>query len=215
LPVDQQLILAKREKQERADWKQGHPLTDPPKFGAAVTPAKIELTAAETSGSRVAEGFAETLDSSEEIGDWNEAGSAGVTPATIEAIAEDTPASRVAEGVVETRDRREEMMGWTEVGSCEACKARELSAGPGAIELPVETVSPPTMDDTWDDILGSLAALRELSAGPTATGAPVGTLMPATMDATADDTLGSRTAVGVAEICASSDDTIGRIEDGS
>jgi len=50
-------------------------------------------------------------------------------------------------------------MGRTEVGSCEACKARELSAGPGAIELPVDTASPPTMDDTWDDILGSLAAV--------------------------------------------------------
>lgn len=117
-------------------------------------------------------------------------------------------------------------MGWTEIGSCEACKARELSAGPGAIKLPVEALSPPAMDDTCADTLGSLAAvgvaeiwliredtigriedgnwrsceLKELSAGPTETRTAVGVLTPATMAETIEETLGSEVADGVAEI---------------
>ena len=43
------------------------PLTNPPKFDVAVTPATIELSAADNSGSRVAEGLVETLDNKEEI----------------------------------------------------------------------------------------------------------------------------------------------------
>ena len=104
---------------------------------------------------------------------------AAVTPATMEDIAADTSGSIVAEGVAETRDKRDEMIGWIEVGSCETREAKELSAGLIAI-------------------------------GPL-----VGTLIPATMDDTIDDILGSRAAVGVAEICESSEDMIGLIEVGN
>jgi predicted phage gp36 major capsid-like protein len=150
---------------------------------------------------------------------------AAVTPATMEDIAADTSGSRVAEGVAETRDRRDEMIGWIEVGSCEIREAKELSAGLTAIGPPVGTLIPATMDDTIDDILGSRAAvgvaeicessedmiglievgscgsceLKELSAEPTGTGPAAGVLMPATIDEMIEEILGSRVAEGVAD----------------
>jgi hypothetical protein len=57
------------------------PPADPPKFGAAVTPATTEDIAAVTSGSRVAEGFAETRDKRDEMIGWIEVGSCEIREA--------------------------------------------------------------------------------------------------------------------------------------